>query len=172
MRVPLRHKQQLITVEIDRDGDRYRIDLDGVAQTVDARYLDDATLMLSIDGRPYRIDVARNGRERLVAVGGEVYAFTMEPSAASSHTVAAVAVPELTAPMPGKILQVLVQPGDRVVAGDGLVILEAMKMETRLAAEAAGTVAEVRVQAGDMVDGGQVLIVLAYGEETAAVATP
>ncbi|MCX6097574.1 MAG: acetyl-CoA carboxylase biotin carboxyl carrier protein subunit [Caldiserica bacterium] len=48
------------------------------------------------------------------------------------------------------------------MAGDGLVILEAMKMENRLVAEAARSVAEVCISSGDMVDGSQVLIVLAY----------
>ena len=57
------------------------------------------------------------------------------------------------------------QPGDHVAAGDTLLILEAMKMETRLTAEAAASVAEVRVAAGDMVDGGQVLVVLTYDAE-------
>jgi len=64
--------------------------------------------------------------------------------------------------MPGKVLEVLVQPGDRVEIGDGLLILEAMKMENRLIAEAAATVAEVKVAAGDMVEGGRVLVVLTY----------
>jgi len=71
-------------------------------------------------------------------------------------------VPEVTAPMPGRVLEVLVQPGAHVAAGDGLVIMEAMKMENGLVAEAAGTVGEVQVAVGDMVDAGQVLIVLSY----------
>jgi len=117
---------------------------------------------LVIDGRRYRIDLARQGRDRLIGVAGEVYTFHSETGAPSTHSVAMVAAPEVTAPMPGKVLQVLVQPGDHVDAGDGLLILEAMKMENRLIAEAAATVAEVRVAVGNMVDGGQVLVVLRY----------
>jgi len=70
--------------------------------------------------------------------------------------------------MPGKILQVLVQPEDRVSTSDPLLILEAMKMETRLVAEAAGTVREVRVSPGDMVNGGQTLLVLDYDQAPAS----
>jgi biotin carboxyl carrier protein len=69
--------------------------------------------------------------------------------------------------MPGKVLEVLVRSGERVEAGDGLLLLEAMKMESRLTAEGAGTVAEVRVAAGDMVIGGQVLILLRYDDAQA-----
>ncbi|MBI4518665.1 MAG: acetyl-CoA carboxylase biotin carboxyl carrier protein subunit [Deltaproteobacteria bacterium] len=88
-----------------------------------------------------------------------------ERSAARDHTAATLAAPQVLAPMPGKVLEVLVQPGDHVEQGDGLLILEAMKMENRLVAEAPGTVVEVRTVAGSMVEGGQVLLVLAYDED-------
>jgi len=133
---------------------------DGIMHEVAVEAIEDNVLRLTVAGRTYRIAVARQGRERIIGVGGEVYAFAPDAAAGGGHTVGSVATPEVTAPMPGKILQLLVAAGDHVESGDGLVILEAMKMETRLSAEAAGTVAEVRVAAGDTVDGGQVLIVL------------
>lgn len=68
------------------------------------------------------------------------------------------------APMPGKVVAVLVEAGAEVAKGAGLVILEAMKMEQTLVAERAGRVGEVRVAAGDVVDAGAILIVLAAPE--------
>ncbi len=65
------------------------------------------------------------------------------------------------APMPGKVLDVFVEAGDTVNAGDALLTLEAMKMENRIEAPSAGTVEEVRVQAGSEVGKGDVLVVLA-----------
>lgn len=65
---------------------------------------------------------------------------------------------EIAAPMPGLILEVLVQAGDEVQKDQDLVILEAMKMENILKAEAEGTVEEVLVSKGDSVDKHQVLI--------------
>jgi biotin carboxyl carrier protein len=164
MRIALRHRQQHVVVDVHSDGGAYRVGLDGAEHVVEAHYLGDATLVVVVDGRQYRVDLVRNGRERLVAVDGEVYQFVSE-SGASVHRVATVASPEITAPMPGRVLEVLVQPGQHVVAGDGLLILEAMKMENRLVAEATGTVSELRVAAGDMVDAGQVLVVLSYDSE-------
>jgi biotin carboxyl carrier protein len=164
MHVALRHKQQLITVDLQFEGGTYRATVDGTEYVVEAQHLDDATLSLVIDGRRYRVDLARHGRECSVAVGGEVYIFVPETGGISAHSMANVAAPEVIAPMPGKVLQIAVQPGDHVAAGDTLLILEAMKMETRLTAEAAASVAEVRVAAGDMVNGGQVLVVLSYDE--------
>lgn len=163
MQIGLRQKQSHLAIDVHPEGDTFRVSVDGAEHVVEAQYLDDSSMVLVVDGQRYRLDIARDGRERLIAVAGEVYTFVPE-SGAAAHSVASVASPEVTAPMPGKVLQVLVQPGDRVEAGDGLLLLEAMKMESRLTAEAAGTVAEIRVAAGDMVVGGQVLIVLTYDE--------
>ncbi len=68
---------------------------------------------------------------------------------------------EVKAPMPGLVLRVLVEPGQRVEAGAGLAVLEAMKMENQIKAPVAGVVQAVRVEAGKAVEKGQVLIVLA-----------
>jgi 3-methylcrotonyl-CoA carboxylase alpha subunit len=161
MRVPLRHKQSHLAVDVHPEGRTHRVVVDGEEHVVEAHDVDDSSIVLVVEGQRYRVTVVGNGKERLVAVAGEVYTFVAE-SAGATTSVATVASPEITAPMPGKILQVLVRPGDRVESGDGLLLLEAMKMESRLTAEAAGTVTEVRVAAGDMVVGGQVLIVLSY----------
>ena len=64
------------------------------------------------------------------------------------------------APMQGTIVKVLVEVGDEVAAGTGVVVLEAMKMENQINADAAGTVAAVKVAAGDTVGGGDVLVVI------------
>jgi pyruvate carboxylase subunit B len=64
----------------------------------------------------------------------------------------------LKAPMPGLVLRVQVAPGQKVCAGAGVVVLEAMKMENELKAAVAGVVRSVRVSAGEAVEKGQVLI--------------
>jgi pyruvate carboxylase subunit B len=66
----------------------------------------------------------------------------------------------LVAPMPGLIVRVRVKPGDVVAAGDGLVAMEAMKMENELKSSGAGTVRAVKVAPGDKVERGTVLIEL------------
>ncbi len=69
----------------------------------------------------------------------------------------------LVAPMPGKVLMVDVQPGDRVAAGQVLVVMEAMKMEHQITAPADGEVSEVRAHVGDQVDNGELLVVITAG---------
>ena len=67
---------------------------------------------------------------------------------------------EILAPMPGKILQVMVKVGDKVAEDDELLILEAMKMENPIYSTAGGVVKEVKVAKDDTVDSDQVLVVL------------
>jgi biotin carboxyl carrier protein len=66
----------------------------------------------------------------------------------------------VVSPMPGRVVKVLVAPGDDVAARQGLVVVEAMKMENELRAPRAGRVSEVRVREGAPVDANTVLIVL------------
>jgi acetyl-CoA/propionyl-CoA carboxylase biotin carboxyl carrier protein len=67
---------------------------------------------------------------------------------------------EISVPMQGTIVKVLVAPGDQVQAGDPVVVLEAMKMENNVTADKAGTVSEVRVAEGDSVGAGDVVVVI------------
>lgn len=164
----LRLGSRHLPVTVQRDGAAYRVTVESTEKVVEARYVDDGTLLLTVDGRRYRVALAREGRSRFVGISGETYHFVAESPAAGAQAVGTAAPPEITAPMPGKVLQVLVAPGDRVAAGAGLVILEAMKMETRLVAEAPATVSAVHVAAGQTVDGGQVLVELAYRRDEGA----
>jgi biotin carboxyl carrier protein len=72
----------------------------------------------------------------------------------------AAAVATLRAPIPGRVVKVLVKAGDAVKAGQTLVVLEAMKMENELRAPRAGSVTEVRAAEGTAVEAGQELVQL------------
>jgi biotin carboxyl carrier protein len=71
-----------------------------------------------------------------------------------------LATPEITAPMPGKVVKVPVTEGQRVQQGDVLIVLEAMKMESPLLAESEAVISQIFVNVGQMVDHGAVLLVL------------
>jgi acetyl/propionyl-CoA carboxylase alpha subunit len=94
-----------------------------------------------------------------VAVGPAQFEFNPveTPSTRRAH---GLATPEVTAPMPGKVVNLPVTEGEEVEAGDVLIVLEAMKMETALHAESRAIVKQVRAQVGQMVDHGTVLLVL------------
>ena len=67
---------------------------------------------------------------------------------------------EVKAPMGGKVIDVMVKPGDKVEEGEDVVIIEAMKMEMPIVSDDAGTVKEVKCQTGDTVETDAVLVVL------------
>lgn len=79
---------------------------------------------------------------------------------ASGSSAAASAVRDVKAAMPGKVVRLLAAPGDTVEAGQGLLILEAMKMQNELRSPRAGVVAALRAAEGDTVSSGQVLVTL------------
>ncbi len=151
-----------IVVGVHRDAPgRFNVSVDGEERAVEAALLDGSTMQLHVGGTAQIAYLARVGGAVHVWIGGEVYQLTPESAASSSDHVVHL-LPQILSPMPGKVLQVLVEAGQTVAAGDGLVIVEAMKMEHRIAAEAEAVVRAVHVVAGQMVDGGAVLVELDY----------
>jgi acetyl-CoA/propionyl-CoA/long-chain acyl-CoA carboxylase, biotin carboxylase, biotin carboxyl carrier protein len=109
--------------------------------------------------RPIRLTVEVDGRRVPVAVWGDDARIPPPPPPSSAHGHGAVGTGEIiAAPMQGTILQVMVEPGQEVSAGQTVCILEAMKMENHIAATREGKVTEVSVQKGDVVDMGQPLV--------------
>jgi acetyl/propionyl-CoA carboxylase alpha subunit len=111
--------------------------------------------------------VAGDGSDRddsadVLLVGGRgVRLWNPAMSASASAAVhGAVGSGEVVAPMQGTILKVLVDEGRAVASGEALMVLEAMKMETTIAATAAGTVAKLEVGPGDIVAAGQSLVII------------
>jgi acetyl-CoA carboxylase biotin carboxylase subunit len=109
-------------------------------------------------GHRRSVRVARAGARGWVLSEGQLFAFVEQPRFAE-HGTSAVAG-GLTAPMPGKVVKVLVTCGQEVAANTPLVILEAMKMEHTVRAPAAGTVRAIHVAAGDQVDTDRVLAIV------------
>jgi pyruvate carboxylase subunit B len=67
---------------------------------------------------------------------------------------------ELTAPMPGKVIRLLFEEGQKIEAGQGILVVEAMKMQNEMQSPRSGTVTSIRVKAGDAVAAGDVLAVV------------
>jgi 3-methylcrotonyl-CoA carboxylase alpha subunit len=93
----------------------------------------------------------------LVALGGRTYAFAAGDAGACGRG-AAAGTGKIAAPMPGKVIAVLVVEGDHVEHGQPVVVIEAMKMETTLTADVDGEVAHVGAAPGETVDAGAMLV--------------
>lgn len=121
-------------------------------------------LKVTVNDVPYLIDVEVEEEEPqnlgAIVIGGSSGAITV-PSTASVQGASANAV---VAPLAGSVFKILVAEGDKIEAGQVLLVLEAMKMETEITAPKAGTVAAILVEKGSAVQGGQALIELAEEE--------
>jgi biotin carboxyl carrier protein len=117
-----------------------------------------------IDNFSYETLVERNGDEYRVIVDGALHLVEVQDErtrkiAKVEKKAAPVTDVTLKAPMPGLVRAIRVQVGDTVKGKQGVVILEAMKMENELRAPRDGTVKEIRCKPGDIVDQGQALMV-------------
>jgi biotin carboxyl carrier protein len=122
------------------------------------------SLFLSLNNRLALYDtsgMSHAGRQTIdVAVGPSHFEFEILQEGAARRRSGGLASHEVVAPMPGKVLKVIVAEGDEVASGAPLIVLEAMKMETTLYAESAAVIVKIHVAAGAMVDHGAVLIEL------------
>ena len=146
------------------DG-RFRVTIDGVAHEVDARPIRPGTWSLVLGGKSYTIDLDKRRTGTAASVGPNETMLQVEDALHRRLSVAASPREKahgetLRAPIAGKVVKVLVAPGDQVAPGSAVLVLEAMKMENELVAERGGTVAKIHKQAGQAVDTGDVLVEL------------
>jgi 3-methylcrotonyl-CoA carboxylase alpha subunit len=151
-------------VRVRYRGDGYGLEIGEEAMTVRLQEASDSGLVLDLDGIRFDALVSRRGAVLTVALAGATYQLThIDPAAATGPEQAGGG--RLTAPMPGKVSGVFVQPGDVVRRGQLLVVLEAMKMEHAMVARADGVVETVGCATGDVVAEGAELLVLRAADE-------
>jgi acetyl/propionyl-CoA carboxylase alpha subunit len=166
-----------VTVWLDVGGKRLRVELagklsggavdgpvecsvDGRVVNADVRMLEPGVMSLLIAGRQYRCILDGDG----VVIGGRRYGFEVDDPRSLQGRRGAGAGAEgprpVKAPMPGRVVRLLVAVGDEVKEGQGVVVIEAMKMQNELKSPKAGRVVRVGVGVGDTVGSGDVLVVV------------
>jgi biotin carboxyl carrier protein len=155
-----------IQVVVSRSGDGFAVSANGRTRHVDAARIDAHTLSLLVDSvwsnevsiathpASGQLDVHVGSVPVVVTLNGRRRWGRKEDGAAGSGP------QRLVAPMPGKVVRVLVKAGDAVTARQAIVVVEAMKMENELRASRDGTVAEIHVGEGMSVDAGALLLVI------------
>lgn len=162
-----------VTVWLEISGKKHRVDLsatadsgtstcmvDGKAVAIDAQFLQPGVLSLLVEGRQYRCVLDGSG----VWIGGKLFGFEVEDPRSLQGRRNAGANAEgpraVKAPMPGRVVRVLVASGEEVAEGQGVVVIEAMKMQNELKSPKAGRVSRVAVAVGDTAGSGDVLVVI------------
>ena len=156
-----------VRVTIEHRGDQTIVQAGEDTFAFDRVEVDDRWITTVAGGATTRVPFARSRAHVHIAVEGNAYEISPAAEQDDDDESAGGFTPEVSSPMPGRVLQVLVTAGDEVSAGDPLVLLEAMKMEQTVRAVGAATVVEVRAAVDEMVGPGQTLIVLeAVSDET------
>ena len=159
-----------VAISVERAaGGEWQVQLDGgPPRAVDAVEIRPGTWSLLCDGRSLLVDVDRRGGATAVLVGGEDTRVDLVDArrrrlaqAVGAGARAGSRGELLRAPIAGKVVKILVAAGQEVAAGDGVAVLEAMKMENEIRADRGGTVTTIHVTPGQSVDTGALLVTLA-----------
>jgi biotin carboxyl carrier protein len=148
---------------------KWQVVVDGRTIEIDSRQLDcvlqveAGVYSVLLDGASYEIRIQPSPEGLTASVAGRRFAVEVRnPRDASRSSRAAIGSgrQNVTAPMPGKVVRVLVDAGDLVETAQGLVVVEAMKMQNELKATRPGRVMEIRAREGETVGAGDTLVVL------------
>lgn len=155
------------TLELTREGAHVFAEIDGRRYELEARATEHGALLLRHGGRVYECRVGPAGAPGdavKVEIAGRAYEVALyDPRklrAAGPGGAQAAGRAVIAASIPGKIVRVLAEKGAHVEAGEGLVVVEAMKMQNELKSPKAGTITEMRARAGATVNAGEVLVIV------------
>jgi biotin carboxyl carrier protein len=156
------------TVEVEQNGNSsFHAQLDGQAAGVDAIETAADTYSILLDGQAFEARVSDDGSDDGLLVrcaGADFRVQVRDPRSwrGRSHSTLEAAGPQrVLAPMPGKVVRVLVAAGDEVEAGRGLVVVEAMKMQNEIRAPKSGRIERVLVAEGQAVRTQEALVIIA-----------
>jgi biotin carboxyl carrier protein len=152
--------QQAVEVVPLADG-RFQVTIDDRSHVVDARQTGPVTWSLLIAQATAEVSVLAKGDAYAVEVAGRTHRLRLlDERQMRARGQARQGEKELRASMPGKVVAVLIQEGDVVERGQGLLVIEAMKMENEIPAPRSGTVQVLKVQPGQAVESGELLAVI------------
>jgi biotin carboxyl carrier protein len=145
-------------------GHSLRLTLGDAQFEADIRQTGHSSFSILVGDRAFDFEVARQGDEMVVGSRGLATRVTLQDSARRARRAAARAQTagraEIKSMMPGRVVNLLVKVGDDVAAQQGVVVIEAMKMENELKSPKAGKVTEIKVAAGQTVEKGELLLII------------
>jgi len=155
-------RKETRTVELQREGEIWRVVMDGNPLEADAVEIAPYTFSVLLQGQSHELRVTPlpNGNLQIQSATTEFSAQIIDPREWHGRhgALQAEGRQQVVAPMPGKVIRVLVGAGDKVEAGQGLVVVEAMKMQNEIRSPKNGVVEKVVTTEGQAVNAGDILI--------------
>jgi biotin carboxyl carrier protein len=137
-----------------------RFEYNGVAKDYSMEASGPGIFSILIDGRSYQATVLAPGTIQVNDRVFSVEVFDPRELRARSSAGASHGRQNIVAPMPGKVVRILVSVGDAIEKGQGLIVVEAMKMQNEMKSPKAGTVVEIKTKDGATVAAGEILVVI------------
>ncbi len=157
---------QTYTISVhELDEHQYKIVIDDEEHIIDGRRLTGHMYSLIVENKSFTVDVAEKDDAYTVAYEGKSFQVSVLDERKARRGGAGASLggadeKDVCSMMPGKVVELLVQAGDAVEKDQGVIIIEAMKMENEIRAPVAGTVKAVHVEAGQAVESGELLVEL------------
>ena len=153
-------RDKTLRVEVSGKDGHYQVSLDGKILECDVREIGGAFLSLLVGGRSYELALDGRGQRYTTVLRGELVAVELAEGVrgVTAQRKGPVGPVNVVAPMPGRLVRILVSEGQQVGAGAGLVVMEAMKMENELRSPRAGRIGKIHAQERQAVETGAMLV--------------
>jgi len=155
-------KVEASRLEVRPHDELFEIEINGEKKVVSISWISPAHLSILLDGKSFNVEVEHFGKKYQVTTRGEVYEF----SVTDEREVVTTEKPQecgrlvVNAPMPGLVVEIMCSDGEQVEAGQGVLVLEAMKMQNEISAPASGIITVITVEQGATVNSGDSLFII------------
>lgn len=154
-------KDQVFSVEIEQEKDQTIVKINEKDIPVEFEKIDNNLYSIILNGKSLTIGVLKNGNSIQVFMDGDLFeieAISERDQRKSSQVLSGVQ--EIKSPMPSRVVKILKEIGEQVAADEGIVVVEAMKMESELKSPIEGKVTDILVNEGDAVEAGNTLLIV------------
>ena len=151
-------------LEIEQRGGQFQFRIDGRAVTADVMQVQPEVYSVLIDGEAFEARIECGASGLRVQIDGREFPIAVADPRQwrrdRNQIAAAEGLQQIVSSMPGKVVRVMVRAGDAVEAGQGLLVVEAMKMQNEIKSPKAGKIERIAVQEGQTVNAGEILAVI------------
>tara|TARA_B100000700_G_C14966026_1_gene818890 strand:- start:134 stop:640 length:507 start_codon:yes stop_codon:yes gene_type:complete len=165
MKYSLKIGKEILNFNLAESGEIFNIEFNEKKYNAELIKIDSNLYSMILDGQTCTVAIKKEGKSIEIFYKGDLFSFEIPSARDKSSLENASGVDKISAPMPGRVVKVLKKVGDIIKEGEGLIVVEAMKMESELKSSIDGKVSEISVKDGDTVDLGAHLITVENDEK-------
>ena len=164
MKYDLKIDNKLISFNLEQKDTGYQIVLDEKTYNTDLIKIDSNLYSLIVNGSTFNIAISKEGKKIQIYYKGDLFSFEIPSRREKGSFENASGIDKIYAPMPGRIIRILKNIDDSVSRGEGVIVIEAMKMESELKTSISGKVSAISTKEGNTVELGAHLITIESDE--------